>query len=591
MLEAETGSGKTEAALARFLVLLHAGLVEGLYFALPTRTAATQIHERVVAATKRAFPNEATRPPVVLAVPGYLRVDEAEGTRLPGFKVLWNDDRRERLRHRGWAAEHPKRYLSGAIVVGTIDQVLLSTLQVSHAHLRATALLRHLLVIDEVHASDAYMNRLLEDVLSRHLEAGGFALLMSATLGAETRARLVRPVSRQTLPSFDEACATPYPLITHRPVGGEVVSMDPGVQRSVTVSVEIRGIAGDPSAVARTALDAAAQGAKVLVLRNTVKDCLATQVEMESAARERGAEELLFSVRGRAAPHHSRFARSDRMALDQALEARIGKNRPEGGCVAVATQTVQQSLDLDADLMLTDLCPMDVLLQRLGRLHRHVRSNRPNGFESPRAVVLASDIRDLSSHINSKGEPSGEHGFGTVYDDLRVIEATWRVLEQRDRLAIPGQSRNLVESSLHSEILGSIVDELGDSWKRHADWALADLLADRRQAGLNLADWNAPFGEQACLFPSDELARRIQTRLGEGDRRVRFVEPLPSPFGHTVDELNMPAFMAPSAPDDAEPIDIEVGGGMIQFTYGGRPFIYDRWGFRPNEAKHEEDHG
>ncbi|CAG0963323.1 partial CRISPR-associated endonuclease/helicase Cas3, partial [Gammaproteobacteria bacterium] len=152
VLESETGSGKTEAVLARFVHLFEKGLVDGLYFALPTRSAASQMHRRVLEAAQRAFVQP---PPVVLAVPGYLRVDDAEGQRLPHFEVLWPD--RDRFRYRAWAAENPKRYLVGCIVVGTIDQVLLSSLMVGHAHLRASALLRHLLVVDEVHASDAYM--------------------------------------------------------------------------------------------------------------------------------------------------------------------------------------------------------------------------------------------------------------------------------------------------------------------------------------------------------------------------------------------------------------------------------------------------
>jgi hypothetical protein len=191
LVEAETGSGKTEAALARYLRLFHAGLVDGMYFALPTRTAATQIHRRVLQAVTRAFVDGEARPPVVLAVPGYLAVDDHTACRLPDFEVLWNDDPQERYRFRGWAAEHPKRYLVGPVVVGTIDQVLFSTLMVSHAHLRATALLRHLLVVDEVHASDAYMAAILEQVLRYHVRAGGHALLMSATLGASARYHLL----------------------------------------------------------------------------------------------------------------------------------------------------------------------------------------------------------------------------------------------------------------------------------------------------------------------------------------------------------------------------------------------------------------
>lgn len=114
LLEAETGAGKTEAALQRFFHLFHQGEVDGMYFALPTRTAATQIYRRVVDAVRSAFPAEDSRPPVVLAVPGYLDVDGVEGTRAPllgPFEVLWNDTNAERFRFRAWAAENTKRYL------------------------------------------------------------------------------------------------------------------------------------------------------------------------------------------------------------------------------------------------------------------------------------------------------------------------------------------------------------------------------------------------------------------------------------------------------------------------------------------------
>ncbi|MEM7582551.1 MAG: CRISPR-associated endonuclease Cas3'', partial [Acidobacteriota bacterium] len=112
VLESETGSGKTEAALVRYLRLFHAGQVDGMVFALPTRTAATQIHSRVIAAIENAFPEAVTRPAVVLGVPGYLRVDRNEGTRLARFEVKWDD---EPTRYRAWAAEVPKRYLAGPI--------------------------------------------------------------------------------------------------------------------------------------------------------------------------------------------------------------------------------------------------------------------------------------------------------------------------------------------------------------------------------------------------------------------------------------------------------------------------------------------
>ena len=187
VLEAETGSGKTEAALIHFLRLFQGGEVDGLYFALPTRAAAVQIHRRIRNIVKCWLGGGA--PPVGLAVPGYLRVDDDDGERLPeAFRVRWPD---ETDRDRTWFVENAKRYLSGAVMVGTVDQLLLGGLRVRHAPFRSGPMLRLLLCVDEVHASDAYMTTLLRNVLDQHRAAGGHTLLMSATLGSLARLRLL----------------------------------------------------------------------------------------------------------------------------------------------------------------------------------------------------------------------------------------------------------------------------------------------------------------------------------------------------------------------------------------------------------------
>ena len=391
LLEAETGAGKTEAALSWFWRLFQDSQVDGMYFALPTRTAATQLHARVLAAVRSMFIDEESRPAVVLAVPGYLQVDEGHGHRLPGFKVLWNDSESERWRFRGWAAENPKRYLAGAIVVGTIDQALLSTLEVGHSHLRAFSLGRNLLVVDEVHASDTYMTRLLTSVLARHRAMQGHALLLSATLGSTAKEQLFSQALTEKV-SLEQAHAVPYPLFTHRTAWAAPDHRVAGVSpTSKHVRVELKPWSAHPSAVVAEALSCARRGARVVILRNTVRDCLETQKALEQL--ECGG--LAFSFAGLRVPHHARYTRADRMALDGQLETHLGETARKGGCVLVATQTIQQSLDLDADILFTDLCPMDVLLQRVGRLHRHTRA-RPEGFEVPQLVTLTPDDRSLT---------------------------------------------------------------------------------------------------------------------------------------------------------------------------------------------------
>ena len=584
VLESDTGSGKTEAALGYFLRLFQAGLVDGIYFAVPTRSAARQLYERIHRIIGRVFPEEA-RPPVIQAVPGYIRADDAEPVRLPDFEVLWDDDR---MPYRGWAAEHPKRYLIGPVVVGTVDQVLLSTLQVRHAHMRSAALLRHLLVVDEVHASDVYMRRLLDGVLGHHLGAGGHALLMSATLGSEVRTHLVTGGTGRT-PSFEEASTEAYPLFTH--VGADR-------QKPIRVAVAHSGfekivhpeplpLAGDYGAAAALALDFARRGARVLVIRNRVADCLATQRALEDAAGD--STELLFGVQDQAAPHHpaphhARFAPEDRLRLDRSIEAAFGKATPGRGVVAVTTQTVEQSLDIDADILITDLCPMDVLLQRIGRLHRHART-RPAGFEAARCLLLTPENRDLTAAVTQDGRGlKGRFGLGTVYPDLRVLEATWQVLEDASvgPWVIPRDNRPLVERATHPEVLERIVRTPDPRWDRHQLQRLGQELADRLEAELALIDRSLPFGE--VEFPGKE--RRITTRLGADDVRVELPEPTPGPFGELVRSL--PVRLRDVRPDDenddlrlpktptAEAVSPVPGG--FEFSYAGSRFRYTRMG-------------
>lgn len=595
ILEASTGSGKTEAALWHFARLFQAGLVDGMTFALPTRTAATQIEGRLETAIKRLFPGDAQseqRPPVVLAVPGYLRVDGVIGRALGHFETHW-DDEDPKFRRRAWAGEHAKRYLAGGIVAGTVDQVLLSTLQVRHAHLRAACLLRHLLVVDEVHASDDYMTRLLEEVLAHHRGAGGHALLMSATLGATARQRFLhRSGTSPSLapPSLAAAIAAPYPLVSfsgHSTSAVHELAVDSFAANEANhkhVDVELAPLAAAPIAVARLALEAAKAGARVLVVRNTVQECREVQAALVSMAQAQNLEHLLFGVLNTTsghhipAPHHGRFAPSDRRRLDEAIEQEFQPSAERsGGLVAVATQTVEQSLDLDADLLLTDLCPMDVLLQRIGRLHRHRTTRRPTPFEVAKVIVLVPADRELQHLLRDSGTAHGQHGLGNVYPDLRVIECTWRQLEAHSSLVLPTMCRELVERSTHPEALNAVGQGLKEAWRQHAKRIGGRQYAERGVAKLNIVDWAKPFGEEA--FGSDE--RDIATRLGDRDLILPVPEGPIGPFGDPVTQLNLRAYdIQGLVLDDepkAEPTEPLVEGGF-RFVLGRRAFIYDSIG-------------
>jgi len=575
LVESETGSGKTEIAIRYFLRLFRAGLVEGMYFALPTRAAASQIHRRVVQAVRSVWGENS--PPVVLAVPGYIRVDEVEATRLPGFEVLWPDE--DRYRYRGWAAEHPKRYMAAPIIIGTIDQVLLSTLTVPHAHLRSSSLSRHLLVVDEVHASDPYMTVLLQKVLQHLLSVGSHILLMSATLGSTAACRLLNPCSGNPPPPLEKSIKIPYPAITYSLVNKNLSTISvPSFLPEKKVSIKPEPCASQTGEIANLAVAYARKGAKVAILRNTVADAIRTQVEVE---RQSGLNApYLFRCQGVVSLHHSRFSPEDRILLDRAIEETFGRSST-GGALIVCTQTAEQSLDVDFDVMLTDLCPMDVFLQRLGRLHRHRQAKRPPGLTEPVCYVLIPEQRNIDEYIRlsgpEKGEASGPFGLGTVYQDLRVLEATWRLLTTYSYLSLPGQNRHLVENATHPEVLRRITEELKGAWVYHQQKMEGIVLAQRQLASLNLLDRSKPFGESDCLFP--EETGEILTRLGEKDRLLRFPEPLSSPFGQKLKTLTVPEWMTKNLRFE-EPVVESIRAGQIFFTLDKTKFVYDRLGLR-----------
>lgn len=572
LIEEETGGGKTEAALWYFARLFAAGLVDGLYFALPTRTAATQVHCRVTQAIARCFP---TCPPaVILAVPGYLRVDEAEGRPLPGFEVLWNDDPTKADRHRRWAAEQPKRFLAGTVVVGTIDQALLAALAVDHAHLRSACLLRHLLVVDEVHASDAYMNRLLTALLERIRAAGGHGLLMSATLGSVARNAFLQAWGQPTTTSPAQAQAIPYPTLWTVGEPPQVIERT-GRDRRVTLTSLA---ASDPIVIARRAWEAAQAGARVLIIRNTRTDCLATQATLEATV----PHDLLWRVASPTGlvpvPHHARYAREDRTYLDTGIEAAFGKHAERrGGLIACATQTIQQALDLDADLLLTDLAPIDVLLQRLGRLHRHAR-RRPAGFTDAQAVILGPP----DSLATWLGNPRrGPHGWGTVYQDLRILEATRRLVGEGS-WAIPQDNRRLVEAATHPDLLAALtVDD--PRWAAHGYDQQGRLYAMKDRARLGLLPWQHTFGEREVLFPREAMDGELKTRLGENDWRLVLPTPLTSALGQTVREMTVPGWWCADLPADA-PITVTRNDSCAQIQFGLLRFVYDRLGLRREDS-------
>jgi CRISPR-associated endonuclease/helicase Cas3 len=584
ILESETGSGKTEAALWRFAHLYQAGKVDGLYFALPTRVAATQLYERTRKFATNMWQGAELDPPLVVrALAGYESADGQSVQKLPNFEVLWADNPDDQKAHTRWAAESSKRFLAAPLAVGTIDQALLGALQVRHAHMRHSLLSRSLLVVDEVHASDAYMATLLAHLLKAHLKAGGHALLLSATLGSSARHRYQKLISPKVpMPTLSQAIDLPYPALTD----GAAIDGLPDSGRSKRVFWQVKDYIDSPDATAALAIDAAKQGAKVLVIRNTVPTALATFRAIESMAQQNGLQDALFNLNGIATVHHSRYSREDRPKLDEAVEQQIGKHRtkPLKACIVVGTQTLEQSLDIDADLLITDLCPMDVLLQRVGRLHRHDRApeERPENYRQAQAVVLVPAGHSLEGCLKKSRHGLGRfHNGGGIYMDLRILEATQRLISGADSHLIPQDNRGLVERATHPEVLAELEKELGVDWATHGQNVDGELQAKKGVAAIHRLPFDKHFEDVAgntLVFLDGE--QKVTSRLGATDYLLTFDPPQPGPFGHAIQRLPMRHHMWPKGvlPDTQPKVQAAETDGSFTFTLGTTAYCYSRIG-------------
>ena len=588
IIESETGSGKTEAALLRFAKLYEADLVDGIYFALPTRAAASQIFNRMRTFTGGLFSNEYVPEPV-LAVPGYLQVGEARGTFLPGFEVIWDDEPAKEFQRRRWSAESTKRFLAAQIAVGTVDQAMMAALKVKHAHLRSVCLGRSLLVVDEVHASDPYMGIILEALLNNHLKTGGYALLMSATLGSVARQRWLcgHRLSGWKDLHLDQAINTPYPAISTPSASGESVIGAGKTGKTKSIQVQAMAAMEDFQLIAEHAIHAACEGAKVLVIRNTVGHAVQTQrfieSHLEGAINTETLRNLLFRCNGVHALHHGRYAGVDRQLLDEAVEDQFGRNQADGGRILVGTQTLEQSLDIDSDFLITDLCPVDVLLQRIGRLHRHERSCRPVEFSSPRCVVLLPSFDTLTPLLHESLNGLGPHGY--VYEDLRILEATRRLVvehgESQVRWRIPDMNRKLVERATHPVVLGAIAEEMGKEWCEHSAEIEGKKAGDIQDAKEWVIKREISFCSDNHDIQFGDLEEHIRTRLGDEGIEVAFERAMPSPFGgyKDISRISLPGHMSRGLACEVPVMTNQINDGF-EFQVQKTQFKYDRWGLR-----------
>ncbi|MEV4135499.1 CRISPR-associated helicase Cas3' [Dactylosporangium sp. NPDC049742] len=434
IVEAAMGEGKTEAALAAVEILAGRTGASGCYLALPTRATSDAMFGRMLSWLRRlpdAEPGRGARDVRLAHGKAALNpeYDRLRSTPLPSGIAM--DAGGADIGVHTWLAG-PKRTLLSSFVVGTVDQLLFAALRSKHLVLRHLGLAGKVVVVDEAHAYDVFMSQFLDRALEWLGGYGVPVVVLSATLPARRRAELMA--------AYDNGRLGPPPKPTWRDRGKPVVDPYADIRTDlryplVTVSGETRGATAvscadsgrgvtvtlqrlddDLPALAELLRDRLAEGGCALIVRNTVRRVQ----ETAAALRASLGPDTPVSVA------HSRFMAVDRAAKDRWLRDTFGPsgaNRPARH-VVVASQVAEQSLDIDFDLLVTDLAPVDLVLQRIGRLHRHPRTDRPARVASPACWISGADW--------DEEPPQPVSGSRRVYQTSTLLRAAAVLLPHLD---------------------------------------------------------------------------------------------------------------------------------------------------------------
>ena len=440
IIEASTGSGKTEAALAYAWRLLDQGLADSIVFALPTQATANAMFQRLEKAATVIFQGGIN---AVLAHGRAKLQKDFINLKQATAEQTFQDKEEAWVQCAQWLAESRKRVFLGQVGICTVDQMLVSVLPIQHKFVRGFGVGRSVLIVDEVHAYDAYMYGLLEAVLRQQKVIGGSAILLSATLPHHQKQQLLSAWSGEQvgLEGIKPECA-PYPLITHLGTQCQQLPLDdPARQPPDThVNIELRPVSDllPDDALLERMVQAAEQGAQVCLICNLVDVAQQTLERLKGLAQERlkGEQLILF---------HARFVYKDREDKEKKVLELFGPGSERTqGHILVSTQVFECSIDADMDWMISQLCPVDLLFQRWGRLHRHPKERqRPAGFEQPCCTVLVPE-----------GSDYGNHKF--IYGDSRILWRTQQLLEQaKGVVSFPQAYREWIERVYQEENWGS----------------------------------------------------------------------------------------------------------------------------------------
>lgn len=467
IVEAPMGMGKTEAALFAAYRLLASGKSNGIYFALPTQATSNRMFLRLAAFVNRICPE--TQPVQLIHGNSWLE-EELKALVLPASSAGQADC--------FWFST-AKRALFAPFGVGTIDQALLSVLAVKHFPLRRFALAGKTVILDEVHTYDIYTGTLIRYLCEELEKLGCTVIILSATLTEAVRESLLG------LPASGETDSAPYPRLSGRSGG----LLEPVCPPSPPDRLyRIRHSSKD--AALAEALTLATAGAQVLWVCDTVGSAQETFLSLRSKAVALPDSPEIGLL-------HSRFPFYLRERLEKRWMERFGAaGERQHGAILVSTQIVEQSVDLDADALFSELAPTDMMLQRMGRLWRHPRSSRP----VDRPVFTLISETECCDTLREMGKQQ----ILTVLGDKAVVYHPYvllRTLEQwegLDCLPLPSGIRELMAKTYRDEPVPA-------GWEPFYEKQYGQRLSEQTLAGMNTDIWQMSLNDN------------IPTRLSDGD--------------------------------------------------------------------------
>lgn len=371
ILEAPMGIGKTETALASAELLASKAKKNGLFFGLPTQATANGLFPRIVAWAEKQSEEFYHTVNLKHGSAGLNKIFKNIQQGIP------EEESNSGLIVHSWFCDNKKACLAD-FVVATVDQMLMAALKRKYVMLLHLGLSEKVVIIDEVHAYDAYMNQYLERALQWLGAYHTPVILLSATLPSQRRTSLICAYLQKNNSDDKFEKNESYPLLTWTDGGNIKQSPIPYV--GVHKTVRIKNCSDED--ILSTINNAIKVGGCVGIILNTI------------ARAQRIADTINSEITDNILLYHAQYTVPDRNKKELELLDKVGKNssfETRKGFVVIGTQVLEQSLDIDFDILITDICPMDLLLQRIGRLQRHERKYRPDSLKEPVCYIITDE--------------------------------------------------------------------------------------------------------------------------------------------------------------------------------------------------------